>query len=76
MNTTEMMIHVHRQLDARTRADLEKDIMGHAGVECAEFNQAERPHALVVTYDPDTVGRMEILDMVRTLDPDAITMGC
>jgi hypothetical protein len=31
MNTTEMMIHVHRQLDARTRADLEKNIMGRAG---------------------------------------------
>ena len=76
MSTTEMMIYVHRQLDVRARADLEKDIMGHAGVEYAEFSQAERPHALVVTYDPDMVGRMEILDMVRTLDPDAITMGC
>lgn len=76
MNTTDMMIHVHPKLDAQARADLERKLMGHVGVDCAEFYDHVRPHPLVVTYNPDTVERMEILQMVRILDPGAVTLGC
>jgi hypothetical protein len=76
MNTTDVMIHVHPKLDARARANLEKRLLGHAGVGCAEFNDHPHLQALVVTYDADTVERNEILDEVRMTDPDAKTMGC
>ncbi len=76
MNTVDMLIHVHPTLDAQTRADLEKRLMGHAGIDCAEFKDDANPHSLVVTYDPDTVDRMEILQEVRSADPDATTLGC
>ena len=73
---TDMMIHVHPALDAQAKADMERKLMGHAGVDCAEFRDDAHPHSLVVSYDPDAVGRMEILKEVRTTDPDAITLGC
>lgn len=76
MNTVAMMIHVHPALDAPARADLERKLMGHAGVDCAEFREEAHRHSLLVTYDPDAVERMEILDEVRTVDPEATTVGC
>jgi len=76
MYTADVMIHVHPKLDARARADLERRLMGHAGIGCAEFNNKANLQALVVTYDADTVEREEILEEVRITDPDAKTIGC
>lgn len=76
MNTVDMMIHVHPNLDAQARANLERKLMDHAGVDCAEFKDEAHPHSLVVTYDPGAVERMEILQEVRATDPDAMTLGC
>lgn len=76
MNTTDMLIHVHPTLDAQARAELERKLMGHAGIDCAEFKDDAHPHSLVVTYDPGTVERMEILREVRITDPEATTLGC
>jgi hypothetical protein len=75
MNTADMMIHVHPELDAQERTALEKKVMGRIGVDCAEFNHHPHPHALMVKYDPDTVEGMEILQMVRKLDPQASMIG-
>jgi hypothetical protein len=76
MNTADVMIHVHPKLDAQARANLERRLLRHAGVGCAEFNDRANLHSLVVTYDANTVERKEILDEVRMTDPDAKTMGC
>lgn len=76
MNTVDMLVHVHPKLDARARADLERKLMGHAGIGCAQFSDKANLQALVVTYDSDTVERKEILEEVRTLDPEAMTLGC
>ena len=75
MNTADMMIHVHPELDVQERTDLEKKVMGRIGVDCAEFNHHAHPHALLVKYDPDEVEGMEILQMVRRLDPAASIVG-
>jgi len=75
MNTADMMIHVHPDMDAPTRANLEKKLMGRFGVDCAEFEHRPHPHSLMVKYDPDTVGGMDILQMVRKLDPAAAMVG-
>jgi ABC-type sulfate/molybdate transport systems ATPase subunit len=76
MNTVDMMIHVRPALDAQARANLERNLMEHAGVDCAEFRDESHLHSLMVTYDPEAVKRVEILDVVRETDPDAITVGC
>lgn len=71
MNTADMMIYVHPDLDATKRMDLEKNLMGRIGVDCAEFEHRPHPHSLMVKYDPDAVKGMDILQMVRKLDPAA-----
>jgi hypothetical protein len=75
MNTADMLIHVHPELDAESRADLEKMVAVRVGVDCAEFDHHTHPHALVVKYDPDTIQGMQILDMVRKVDPVATRIG-
>ncbi|MBI4808698.1 MAG: hypothetical protein HY799_07120 [Nitrosomonadales bacterium] len=75
MNIADMMIHVHPELDIEARTGLERDLMGRVGVDCAEFTHNEHPHALMVKYDPDAVEGMEILQMVRKLDPVASMVG-
>ena len=75
MNTADMLIHVHPELDAQSRSKLEKRIMGCVGVDCAEFDHHEHHHLLVVKYDPDEIQGMQILDIVRTVDPVATRVG-
>jgi len=75
MDTADMLIHVHPELDAQARTDLERKLMGRIGVDCAEFDHRPHPHALIVKYDPDAVKGMEILQMVRKLDPVATMVG-
>lgn len=75
MNTADMLIHVHQELDADARTKLERRIMGCVGVDCAEFSHRLHPHALIVKYDPDAVQGMQILDIVRELDPGATRVG-
>ncbi|MDD2914892.1 MAG: hypothetical protein PHP70_06180 [Gallionella sp.] len=75
MNTADMVIHVHPELDAQARMELERKLMGHIGVDCAEFDHNPQPHSLMVKYDPDAVEGMELLQMVRKLDPVASMVG-
>jgi len=75
MNTADMLIHVHPELDAQARSNLEKRIMGCVGVDCAEFDHHEHPHSLVVKYNSDEIQGMQILDIVRTVDPVATRAG-
>ena len=75
MNTADMVIHVHPELDAQARSNLEKRILGCIGVDCAEFDHHPHPHSLVVKYDPEEIQGMQILDIVRTVDPVATRVG-
>jgi hypothetical protein len=75
MNTADMLIHVHPELDAKARTELERKISGCIGVDCAEFNRQVHPHALIVKYDPEQVQGKQILEMVRETDPDATMVG-
>lgn len=75
MNTADMMVYVHPDLDASRRIDLENNLMGRIGVDCAEFEHREHPHSLMVKYDPDAVRSIDILQMVRKLDPKASMVG-
>lgn len=75
MNTVDMMIHVHPELDMQMRMDLERKLMGRAGVDCAEFEHKPHPHSILVKYDPDAIAGMTILQMVRKVDPVASRVG-
>jgi hypothetical protein len=75
MNTADMVIHVHPELDAQARSNLEKKLIGCVGVDCAEFDHHEHPHSMVVKYDPEEIQGMQILDIVRTVDPIATRVG-
>jgi len=75
MNTADLIIHVHPELDAEARKELERKLMGHVGVDCAEFDHHSHHHSLMVKYDPDEVEGMELLQMVRKLDPAATMVG-
>lgn len=75
MNTADMMIHVQPSLDMQTRTGLERELLGRMGVDCAEFNDSPHPYALMVRYDPDAVEGMELLQMVRRVDPAAFMVG-
>ena len=71
MNTADMLIYVHPELDAEKRSHLSKTIEGRVGVDCAEFDHHTHNHALMVKYDPDTIRSMQVLEMVRKVDPEA-----
>ncbi len=75
MNTADMLIYVHPELDADKRSHLERTIEGRVGVDCAEFDHHTHNHALIVKYDPDAVQGMQILNMVRQADPKATMVG-
>jgi hypothetical protein len=75
MNTADMLIHVHPTLSPQARTDLEKNLLGHIGVDCAEFEHRPQPHSILVKYDPDTIKSMEILQSVRKFDPKASMVG-
>ena len=75
MNTADMLIHVHPELGMRERTELERNLEGHIGIDCAQFSHRPHSHALVVKYDPDTLKSMEILQMVRGIDPIAMMVG-
>ncbi len=75
MNMGDMLIYVHTELDVQNRRHLENWVSGRIGVDCAEFDQHAHPHALIVKYDPATVQGMEILNIVRNVDPAATMVG-
>jgi hypothetical protein len=72
--TADMMIYVHPELDAKNRLDLERNLSGRIGVDCAAFERRDHPHSLMVKYDPDAIRGMDILQAVRGVDPAAAIM--
>jgi len=75
MNTADMLIYIHPELDVQKRTDLQKTVEGRAGVDCAEFDPHSHNHAMMVRYDPDAIQSMQILDIVRKADPVATLVG-
>lgn len=75
MNTADMMIHVHPELDVHDKAEVTRWLESRIGVDCAAFSHHPRSHSLLVKYDPDALKGMEILQIVRRLDPVATMVG-
>jgi hypothetical protein len=75
MSTVDMLIFVHPEFDRDVRTDLERKVEGCVGVDCAEFAHRPHSHALVVKYDPEAIRGSQILEVVRTIDPEATKVG-
>ncbi len=75
MNTADLIIHVHPELGVQDKTKVTKLLESHVGVDCAEFSHHPHSHALMVKYDPEAIEGMELLQMVRNLDPVATMVG-
>lgn len=75
MNTADMIIHVHPELGVQEKTRVAKWLECRVGVDCAEFSHHPHSHALMVKYDPEAVKGMELLQIVRRLDPVATMVG-
>ncbi len=75
MSTADMLIHIHPELDAQKKDHLAKWIADCDGVDCVEFDCHSTHYALIVKFDPDKVQSMQILNMVRKMDPVATIVG-
>lgn len=75
MAMTDVLIHVHPDLPAETRAKVEQEVKALGGVISACFTKKEHPHAMMVEYDPDAVGDARILEAVKHYDPAATLVG-
>jgi len=75
MHTADMLIHVHPDLNAQARTALEKNLLSHIGVDCAEFEHKPQPHSILVKYDPESIEGLDILMEVRNVDPVATMIG-
>jgi hypothetical protein len=60
MHITDMVMHVDENLEEQSRRNVEKALTGHRGVIHAHFNE-QRPHLMLVSYDPGRTSSFEIL---------------
>lgn len=75
MDIADMLIHVHPELNAQQKTELARKLEGQVGIDCAEFSRQHNTHSLLVKYDPDAVKGLDILQLVRSVDPVATMVG-
>jgi len=59
-----LVMHIDNQLDYIERREVEDEILHETGVASAHFNE-NRPHLMVVEYDPTEVNYVEIMNCVN-----------
>ncbi len=59
-HATGLVMHISDNLDSGHRRKLENSIQLQSGVSSALFNQ-DRPHLMVVNYDPNQISSRQIL---------------
>jgi hypothetical protein len=67
--------HLHPEASDECKGNIEKGLRAHNGVVSVHFNSEERPHAVVVAYNPDAVNSGELLTEIRKCDKDAMMAG-
>lgn len=65
MKTVDILIHVHPELSAETRAKIEREISACNGVISAHFDHHKHSHALIALYNPDAIQSKDMLDVVK-----------
>lgn len=74
MDISDVMIHIHENLDAAACSALETRIRSLDGVIAPRFNPGKE-HQLVVAFDPDRVRPVELLDAVKAAGYTAQLVG-
>lgn len=64
MHVTDMLIHVNETLGANERESLQTELRKLSGVIAPRFNRAT-PHLLLVSYNPQAVDSVSLLNRVK-----------
>ena len=70
-----VILWVKGQSDAHIEQEILRDLNQHAGVVSARFSR-ERPHLMIVSYDPSTTRSRAIRDVVSRPNAAARIVGC
>jgi hypothetical protein len=74
MNIADILIHVHPELSARQRDELEAGIRTRDGIVSVHFSSGHQ-HELIVAYNSEAVTARQILELVRQWDKAATMVG-
>lgn len=70
----DVTIHIDKDTDDATRAEVEKVLRGTAGVISVHMPEEER-HLIVVEYNPDATKSMDLLKAAETVAGHAELIG-
>lgn len=65
MNITDLLIHVNETLDTTERTIMEDELRNLHGVIAPRFNNT-KPHLLSVSYNPQEIDSLRLLNKVQT----------
>ncbi len=71
---SDVTIHIDETLDSAKREDLRDKVLAEAGVMAAVFHK-EKPHLMIVEYNPDKNNSANLLKAVRKLGIHAELIG-
>ncbi|GMR05608.1 MAG: hypothetical protein BMS9Abin25_0183 [Gammaproteobacteria bacterium] len=74
MDIADILIHVHPDLLAEQRAEVEVAISSSDGVVSVHFSP-QHSHELTVAYNPEVINSETILEQVRQWDREAMMAG-
>ncbi len=74
MDIADILIHVHPDLVAEQRAEVEKALGASEGVVSVHFSP-QHSHELTVAYDPEAINSETILEQIRQWDKKAVMAG-
>jgi len=74
MDIADILIHVHPDLVAEQRVEVEKALGSSEGVVSVHFSP-QHSHELTVAYNPEAINSETILEQVRQWDREAVMAG-
>ncbi len=70
----DVMVHIDPETDHAQREDLRDLILKHKGVDAAVYHD-DKPHLMVIEYDPDEVTSQQLLEIVTDRGVHAELVG-
>ena len=74
MKTADVTIHIDEALNQEKRAQIVALVSAHNGV-ATVYDSDEKPHLMIVKYNPDEVTSSELLQIVLDADGHAELIG-
>lgn len=74
MNIADILIHVHPELSAQQRDEMEAGIRARDGIVSVHYSSGHL-HELIVAYNPEAITSRQILELVRQWDKAATMVG-